>query len=117
MKILVVGSGAREHALVLALSRDPAVEALVCAPGNAGTVALARRWPECPPYKGEIPIDELVPHLTIVHTEDRALRQSAANAVSPGLPLRALLQQASLWVRDEQDEWTQRATFPFGPPE
>ncbi len=41
MKILVLGSGAREHALLLALSRDPAVTALVCAPGNAGTAGLA----------------------------------------------------------------------------
>ena len=37
----MLGSGAREHALLLALSRDPAVSGLVCAPGNAGTAALA----------------------------------------------------------------------------
>ena len=41
MKILVLGSGAREHALLLALLRDPSVTGLVCAPGNAGTAALA----------------------------------------------------------------------------
>ncbi len=41
VKVLVLGSGAREHALLLALSRDPAVTGLVCAPGNAGTATLA----------------------------------------------------------------------------
>jgi phosphoribosylamine--glycine ligase len=41
MKILVVGAGAREHALCLALARDPEVTGLVCAPGNAGTAEEA----------------------------------------------------------------------------
>lgn len=41
MKALVLGGGGREHALVRALARDPDVTALHCAPGNAGTSALA----------------------------------------------------------------------------
>ncbi len=36
MKILVIGSGAREHALVTALLADDSVTSIICAPGNAG---------------------------------------------------------------------------------
>jgi phosphoribosylamine--glycine ligase len=43
MRVLVIGSGAREHALCLALAADPAVTALVCAPGNAGTASVAEQ--------------------------------------------------------------------------
>jgi phosphoribosylamine--glycine ligase len=43
VRVLVIGSGAREHALLLALRRDPEVEALAVAPGNAGTAAVAEQ--------------------------------------------------------------------------
>jgi phosphoribosylamine--glycine ligase len=41
MKILVIGSGGREHALVWKIARSPLVEKVYCAPGNPGTALLA----------------------------------------------------------------------------
>ena len=41
MKTLVIGTGGREHALALALSRDPAVTEVHAAPGNPGIAAVA----------------------------------------------------------------------------
>ena len=55
MKVLVVGSGGREHALCWAIGASPLCEKLYCAPGNAGIAAEA----ECVPISAE-DIDALV---------------------------------------------------------
>ena len=54
MKVLVVGSGGRCHAIVEALCKSPQVEKIFCAPGNAGIAALA----ECVAIK-ETSVEEL----------------------------------------------------------
>jgi phosphoribosylamine--glycine ligase len=43
VRVLVIGSGAREHALLLALRKDPHVTGLAVAPGNAGTARVAEQ--------------------------------------------------------------------------
>ena len=57
MRVLVIGSGAREHALLLALAADPAVTALAAAPGNAGTATVAEHPGLAEPSSGTAVVD------------------------------------------------------------
>ncbi len=74
MKVLVIGSGGREHALVWKLAQSPRVTALYGAPGNAGIESLAR----CVP----IPADDLPGILAFAKSEKIDL-----TVVGPEAPL------------------------------
>jgi len=54
MKILVIGGGAREHALAWKLSREPDVESVICTPGNPGIASAARCLPADVSAPGEL---------------------------------------------------------------
>ena len=55
MKILVVGGGGREHAIVWKIAQSPKVDKIYCAPGNGGIAELA----ECVDI-GAIDIENMV---------------------------------------------------------
>ena len=55
MKVLVVGSGGREHAIITSVSKSKRVDKIYCAPGNAGIASLA----ECVSI-GAMEFDKLV---------------------------------------------------------
>lgn len=76
MKVLVVGSGGREHAMVWKLAQSPRVTKLYCAPGNGGIAAQAT----CVP----IPADDVAGLKTFVQTEGIDL-----TVVGPEAPLAA----------------------------
>jgi phosphoribosylamine--glycine ligase len=81
VKVLVVGKGGREHALVWKLAQSPRVTAVYCAPGNAGTAAEARNVPIDPHDLNDIRFKQLTDFakresidLTVVGPEDPLVR-------------------------------------------
>src|SRR5713101_1291663 len=92
MKVLVIGSGSREHALVWKLRQSPRVSKVYCAPGNGGISDEA----ECLPVDVKS-VDSLVALATQIHPD--------LTVVGPELPL-------TLGVADE---FTRRGWKIFGP--
>ncbi len=74
MKVLVIGGGGREHALITAIRKSPRVTEVVCAPGNGGIAAEAR----CVPVQQ----NDLSDLLRVVESEHPDL-----TIVGPELPL------------------------------
>ena len=92
MKVLVIGGGGREHAIVWALRKSPQVTEVLCAPGNGGIAQLARCIP--------VDLGNLHEMVNIV-----AIEQPALTIIGPELPL-------SLGI---VDELTKRGYRVFGP--
>jgi phosphoribosylamine---glycine ligase len=92
MKVLVIGGGGREHALVRAIARSGRVSEILCAPGNAGIAQLARCIPA-----SQKDVDDLL-RVTAAESPDLVV-------VGPELPL-------SLGLVDELQR---RGVAVFGP--
>lgn len=89
MKVLVIGGGAREHALVWKLRQSPLVEHLWCIPGNAGIAELAECM-DCSTadiQKLTATAAELNPDLTIVGPEQPLVLGIADEFEKRGMPL------------------------------
>jgi phosphoribosylamine--glycine ligase len=71
MKVLVIGAGGREHAIVWALRKSPRVSEIVCAPGNGGIAALTRCIPVNQKDLNDLMriVSEESPDLTVVGPE------------------------------------------------
>ncbi len=92
MKVLILGSGGREHALAWAIKRSPRANEIVCAPGNGGMAQIAR----CVP----VDLKNLAAMVRLAEAEKPDL-----TIVGPELPL-------SLGIVDELQ---QRGLSVFGP--
>ena len=92
MRALVLGSGGREHALALGLTRSPSVREVLCAPGNPGIAEIA----ECMPVAADDPV--AVADLADAHAVDLVV-------VGPEQPL----------VNGVVDALNERGRLAFGP--
>ena len=88
MKVLVIGGGAREHALCLALRHDRAVDDLFCAPGNPGIAAVAEVHPVDLSNGGKITAlaAEVAADLVVVGPEGPLVAGAADAVRAAGIP-------------------------------
>ncbi|RAY13565.1 phosphoribosylamine--glycine ligase [Actinomadura craniellae] len=89
MRVLLLGSGGREHALARALHRDPAVTMLHCAPGNPGTAEIADNHvldPTDPVATAEL-AQRLSPELVVIGPEAPLVAGVADELRRRGVPV------------------------------
>jgi phosphoribosylamine--glycine ligase len=108
MKVLVVGSGAREHSLVWKLAQSPRVDSIFTAPGNAGTAALSTNLPvSASDIKGLVhAASEHQIDLTVVGPEDPLAAGLADAFTSQSLPIfgpvaaAAHIESSKAWAKE-----------------
>jgi 2'-5' RNA ligase superfamily len=74
---------------------------------------LVERFPDHQPYGGVFTVDEVVPHCTVVHTDDAGARADAAASVADALPISCSADE--IWLMHEVDgRWQRHTPFPLG---
>lgn len=103
MRILVIGSGAREHAIVTALEKDPEVSQLHVSPGNAGMGGVATIHPDADPEQlaVDLGVDVVVigPEAPLVAGLGDALRARGIPVFGPSAAA-AQLEGSKLFAKD-----------------
>lgn len=103
MRILVIGSGAREHAIVTALEKDPEVSQLHVSPGNAGMGGVATVHPDADPEQlaVDLGVDLVVigPEAPLVAGLGDALRARGIPVFGPSAAA-AQLEGSKLFAKD-----------------
>lgn len=84
-------------------------------PFLALTRALVARFPDHPPYAGEVAFDELRPHCTVCHSDDPELLGDAASALVGMAPVVQVVDHVTVLAEDERQEWQVVARLPLGP--
>ena len=86
MKLLVLGSGGREHALVWRLAKCEGVDEVYCAPGNGGIARIAKCYPVDPANASEVAalVSELQADLVMVGPEGPLVSGVADDLIGGG---------------------------------
>lgn len=79
------------------------------------TRALVARFPDHPPYAGEVAADDLRPHCTVCHSDDPELLRRATAALAGMAPVVQVVDHVTVLAEDERQEWKVVARLPLGP--